>query len=209
MSLVCLLCCRSCNLSNRATTFKGTCLPAVPYIVNSKPYTEPYTCLSNNPEISIYPTGDDCTRQVDLQLDCGAICVCSEPIENQMDLKQGCNSADNPVGVIRHCSCDACGNIVPAEQDRGYQTVQDISLGAVAGQRKLQSGTAPSQAARRLHQVWSLASSLPFHHLSQQFSLHGCRRLALLKCKKCFRRAFRIECLYVRFYRLNQASMFL
>ena len=79
-----------CSLQSRAPAYDGTCMEAVPYTLTSVD-TAPYACsaLSNGTVL----TGDACTLQVDLQLDCAAVCECftGDPAESLIE--RGCDEA--------------------------------------------------------------------------------------------------------------------
>ena len=62
-----------CNLPLRAVTYEGVCTPAIPYTLTSDE-NSPFSCgtFPNTTALS----GAGCIRQVDLQLDCAAVCEC-------------------------------------------------------------------------------------------------------------------------------------
>lgn len=78
-----------CGLQSRAPVYDGTCMEAVPYTLTSVD-TAPYACsaLSNGTIL----TGDDCTLQVDRQLDCAAVCECITGDPEQQLIERGCGS---------------------------------------------------------------------------------------------------------------------
>lgn len=78
-----------CSLQTRAPVYDGTCIEEVPYTLTSV-NTAPYACsaFANGTVL----TGEECTLQVDRQLDCAAVCECTvgDPVEQIVE--RGCGA---------------------------------------------------------------------------------------------------------------------
>lgn len=146
--------CRFCNLDARLPSHAGTCTTGVAFEVNDKNASDPYTCLGSDAP----GAGEPCTQQVDMQLDCDAMCVCAQYSTDGMAVTQSCSTTADPLGAaVTFCRCQACERIPPAEQEEGYQAIRDIALQAQASgsgsRRRLQTEKASLLSTRGLRQV--------------------------------------------------------
>jgi hypothetical protein len=78
-----------CRLGARAPVYEGTCVPAMPYTLTSVE-TAPYRCntFPNGTTLS----GLACTHQIDLQLDCNAVCECVMEELQAGTVRHGCST---------------------------------------------------------------------------------------------------------------------
>lgn len=78
-----------CNLDLRAPVYDGACVDAMPYTLTSDE-NSPFSC-------GLFPNGTalnaaNCIRQIDLQLDCNAVCECIVEDTEAGTVDRGCSS---------------------------------------------------------------------------------------------------------------------
>jgi hypothetical protein len=78
-----------CSLDSRAPAYMGTCTDAMPYTLTSVD-TAPYACAKFSNGTTL--TGDPCTEQITLQLDCKAICTCTTGDADAGTISVGCSN---------------------------------------------------------------------------------------------------------------------
>jgi hypothetical protein len=119
--------CRVCNLQARAPNYAGQCIPGTAFDTNPKNSTEPYTCKSPALNTTNIPTGNACTVQIDHQLDCDSLCVCTADVQGTTSPTQCSLNSDTGSS---YCRCQACLDILPVDQEEGFQTIRDIAIQA-------------------------------------------------------------------------------
>ncbi|KAK9819873.1 hypothetical protein WJX72_003501 [[Myrmecia] bisecta] len=132
----------TCNLETRSPNYVGTCAPRMA--------CSSATVKINGADNIVYScagtslSASDCSNACDQQATCDALCVCEDANNN------GC-------ATTQVCTCSACSNLVPAQQDPSYQTIVSVatSAGTASG-----SASAGSGKRRQLLQSPSTDSTL-------------------------------------------------
>eukprot|EP00892_Ulva_mutabilis_P002468 jgi/Ulvmu1/12221/UM086_0011.1 len=132
-----------CSLENRGLQqYQGTCLEAVQYTDNGI-----FSCGSG------FFNETDCIRQVQMQMDCNALCECSDTATAAQSgsATGACTGySDIPGLSTEYCSCAACMTLSAATETREWDILSQMRMSNRLNSHWTPSATRPAGTVRGL-----------------------------------------------------------